>query len=251
MSEDDKDDVIDVTDQKIERGFDRDVDYGPMKESLIKEIKELYPKLFKRKPYLVTISNKLMYCIISIIQLRNGSRISEAINAFRLFLQNGANNLDSKVTVKVGKTGGIKTKTTKNITITTTKDGVKTKTISKGKEKYHSKIRHRKMMFPKSWLTKAFDIDTDKIIIELFDHFKKERQDYIDDCKMRKRVLGYMLKHHDSNTHSLRYAFINFMIYVEKEPLTTVAKFVGHTNVSQLVTYTQQKRCDDIFAKDI
>lgn len=238
-----------IIEPKIAKGFDRDVDFGPMKESLIKAIKELYPKLYKRDKYLVTVSNKLIYCLIAIIQLRNGSRISEAINAFRLFLQKGIDDLDSKVVVKISKSGGIKTKTIDNVKPMKTGD-TNINVIGKERVKYLSKIKYRKMMFPKSWLIAA--IDTNDKITKLFDHLK-ERTSYINDkdVRMRKRVLGYMLRNHNSNTHSLRYAFINYMINEENEPLNTVAKFVGHSNVTQLVTYTQQKRCDGIFAKDI
>ena len=41
------------------------------------------------------------------------------------------------------------------------------------------------------------------------------------------------------------------MIYEEKRQSNDVAKFVGHVNVNQLVTYTQQKNCDKIFELDL
>ena len=60
-----------------------------------------------------------------------------------------------------------------------------------------------------------------------------------------------MIYNFSCNTHSLRYAFINHMIYVENRPLPDIAKFVGHKNINQLVTYTQQKNCNKIFDLDV
>ena len=73
----------------------------------------------------------------------------------------------------------------------------------------------------------------------------------IQNKRLKKRVLDYMLIYFNCNTHSLRYSFINYMLTDKQMPMATVAKVVGHVNVNQLVTYTQQKNVDAALELDI
>ena len=79
----------------------------------------------------------------------------------------------------------------------------------------------------------------------------KDVEELIKCGRLKKRVLDYLLINFSCNTHSLRYAFINYMIYVKKRPINDVAKFVGHANVSQMVTYTQTKNSNQMFDLDV
>ncbi len=63
-------------------------------------------------------------------------------------------------------------------------------------------------------------------------------------------VLNYMLRNFQCNTHSLRYAYINYMLYDKKQQMAIVAKFVGHSNLNQLMRYTQNKEVDKMFDID-
>lgn len=204
---------------KINQGFDRNIDYEVIKNKLVRrytKIRKTYKELegWKRKMAV----NKLIYLTIAMIQLRNGSRISEACSALRLFVER--ENVKDKVIVKIAKSEGMKYNRAK-------------------KEKVAMKARFRKIMFP-SWI--------DSKIIKII---KENHSDFIKDARLKKRVLDYLLLHFDCNTHSLRYAFINYMLYDQKRPMNDVSKFVGHTTVNQLVTYTQQKNTDQIFDLDI
>lgn len=212
----------------IAKGFDRDIEYNKMKKTLIKEydkqfsiyehIKQIDEERLMKRNVLV---NKLIYLTIAMIQLRNGSRISEACEAIRLFIKN--ENINEKVIVKIAKSKSIKYK----------KDT---------KEKYETKARYRKMMFPIQWINN----DLIKMI--------KENKDYIlfiKASRLRKRVLDFLLRNFNCNTHSLRYSFINYMLYDKKKEMSLIAKFVGHVDVSQLVRYTQMKNMDQIFDMDI
>ncbi len=67
---------------------------------------------------------------------------------------------------------------------------------------------------------------------------------------LKQRVLDFLLTNFKCNTHSLRYAFINYMLYEKKVEMTLVAKFVGHVDVSMLVRYSQNKNADNIFDLD-
>ncbi|HEX4044820.1 MAG TPA: hypothetical protein VHZ76_04060 [Gammaproteobacteria bacterium] len=202
---------------KVAVGFDRGVDYENMRGRLTKNIKELH-KSYNEDPKKITLK-RIIYSIIACIQLRNGARISEAVVAFCLFIKKGAKH---RVTVKISKSDGIKVNP----------DGTR-------KQK---KIRYRELMFPISWI--------DYNLFELVKKSKCARK-LIETGRLKKRVLDYMLINFQCNTHSLRYAFINYMIYIENKPLNDVAKFVGHINTNQLTTYTQTKNTNKIFDLDI
>lgn len=207
---------------KINSGFDRNIDYTPTKDKLIANFIELNDKLTNLdksdKHYVrkmnVILAN-MIYTIIAMIQLRNGSRISEACAAFILFCKKGIKN---DVVVKIAKSEATKYK--------------------KGKE-IKTKARFRKITFPK-W------IEINNLLKDL-----NNKLDTIPKDKLRKRVLDYMLRKFECNTHSLRYACINYLIYDKKTELNTVAKLVGHVNLNMLTVYTQQKNVDKILDLDM
>lgn len=205
---------------KLATGFDRGVSYHEMKtkfidnyNKLIQLIEELDPddKWYTSKKR--KLFNKLIYLIITIIQLANGSRISEACNAFKQFLEKGTEN---KVSVKIAKSKSVKYK--------------------KNGEKFITKTRYRNMQFPIKWIP-LNNID------DLKDYFSKMKN-------LTRCVLNYMLRNYQCNTHSLRYAFINYMLYDQKQQMSIVAKFVGHSNMNQLTRYTQNKEVDKLFDLD-
>lgn len=211
----------------LDAGFDRGIDFKQIKDKLIYaynvtigEIRELdesdrYYSSKKRK-----LIHRLIYILISLTQLCNGSRISEAVAAFIKFQE--TKKYESKATVKIAKSESIKYK----------KDT---------KEQYTTKPRYRHIIFPGKWIG---------IPIELHDDI-----DYylgnIDKSTLKKRVLDYLLKHQGCNTHSLRYACINHLLYEQKKEPSIVAKFVGHSSMAQLVRYTQNKEVDKLFDLDI
>lgn len=212
------------TDPVIATGFDRGIDYLPMKDKLIKSLEAIYddyltyidtPSCYVSK--IKFAKNKMLYIIIAMTQLRNGSRICEACNAIVSFCKNGMDNL---AIVKIAKSESIK--------------------YNNGEKKI-TKPRFRKMTFPKQWIK-----NVDKIFPII--------QDFIKDIplnRLKKRVLDYLLIYHNCNTHSLRYACINYLIYEKERPLNDVAKFVGHIDLSMLTKYTQQKNCEKIFDLDM
>lgn len=100
------------------------------------------------------------------------------------------------------------------------------------------------MMFPIKWIEK---VNINKLILEII----KLNPQILNKINLKKDICKFMERYFNGNTHSLRYAFINHLLYIEKRPITDVAKFVGHSNVNQLVTYTQRKNCEQIFELDI
>lgn len=206
--------------EKLETGFDRGVDYSTMKQKLIDTYKSQLKAIEDDKLLSAydrrVLLNKQLYCITAMIQLCNGSRILEACKAIKLFFKN--KNFDEKILVKLAKSEC-------------------TKTNDEGEE-YTTKARFRKMKFPSTWiefqLTDSLTDALDKIKIR----------------NLKQRVLDWLHKYHDCNTHSLRYAFINFMLYKKKQEMGVVAKFVGHSNLNQLVRYSQQIQAEKMFLLD-
>jgi integrase len=214
--------MSDSEEHKIATGFDRGVDYLDMKSKLIADYNKInvdislldeadkwYDSKKKR------LFNKAIYALISMIQLSNGSRISEACLAFKLFLIKGTTD---KVVVKLAKS---KTR----------------KTDKNTGEEYYTKTRYRKIQFPTSWITMKHTTDLTKYL---------EQMNYVKNC-----IINYLQRNYGCNTHSLRYAFINYMLYNQKKEMAVVAKFVGHSNMDQLVRYTQNKETDKLFDIDI
>lgn len=215
--------VMEVDEPKIATGFDRGIDFEPMKATLKTTLEKHFCDLNAAKKAGITgkikiNKHKILYCVIAMIQLINGSRISEACNAIASFFKSG--NYDNLVVVKIAKSEAIKYK-----------DGEKIKT----------KPRFRKMKYPKEWIPNNDDVK--HVLVEIFPLVPFDR--------LKKRVLDYLLIYHKCNTHSLRYAFINHLIYDKGRPLNDVAKFVGHIDLSMLTKYTQQKNCEKIFELDL
>ncbi len=77
----------------------------------------------------------------------------------------------------------------------------------------------------------------------------KEILDYIekiitgaDPLKLQSKIRTYLTDNYGFNTHSLRYAAINHLIMVQKQPLNVVSKLVGHKSMNMLINYTQNKK---------
>lgn len=209
----------------ISSGFDRGMDFKTIKEKLIKDyermIKIITSMDINKSNYnkrLTINMNRLIYSLIAMIQLRNGSRIREACHALAAFLDN--DNIEDRVVVKLAKSKAIKYK-------------------KETHEMYETKQRYREMIFPSKWI---------KLPLHLHIQYFLEK---IDKKRLMKRVLDYLLINFNCNTHSLRYSFINYMLYEKKKEMTIIAKFVGHSNVSQLVRYTQLKESNKLFDLDI
>lgn len=220
---------VDTNDKLYNTGFDRGIDFSDIKSSLITSYEETLEKINRldedTKNYNSNerkLVNKLIYILISMVQLINGSRISEACKSFEMFIKNSS--FDGKVMVKLSKS-----ETTK---------------YTESGEEYKTKIRYRKLIFPIKWLENPVNkIDLLNVVKP---YLKK-----IDRDVLRKRVLDYLRKYHNCNTHSLRYAYINYMIYDQKNEPSLIAKHIGHSNLNQLIRYTQNKQADKLFDIDI
>lgn len=214
--------------EEIAKGFDRGVDFNDIKEKLIKDFKDTLEDKLPRADDKYTekiLCNRLVYCIIAMIQLINGSRISEACKAIIKFFELEEINDETRVVVKISKSEKLQYN---RVT----------------KKKYLSKARFRKMRFP-NWIDEG-EVDMLKI------HTKYVKDCLgIDELLLRQRVRDYLLKNFECNTHSLRYAFINYMLHDKQKPMNEVAKFVGHKNTNQICTYTQNKNVEKLFDMDI
>lgn len=215
-----------MSEEKVARGFDRGGDYEDIKNKLVTDFNNIHEELGRADNNYTEriIHNKLVYCVIAMIQLRNGSRISEACKAASKFFELEKIENGTKVVVKISKSEKMQyNRNTKKKTMT--------------------KARYREMVFP-MWL-KEGEIDMIRSLGKYQLLFNTSN--YL----LTQRVRDYLFKKYNINTHTLRYAFINYMIHDKNKPMNEVAKFVGHKNTNQICTYTQNKNVNKIFDMDI
>ena len=137
------------------------------------------------------------YDVVLLIQLRNGSRIGEAIEATKQF----CNTKDYTVRVKVEKHKGTDT---------------------------------RLMVLPEELRDRQGRDYLAQACLRL-SKTKNPRDTVREYCRV---TYGY-------NTHSLRYAFITYMLSKGVSP-SFVAKITGHKNLSHILHYTETKTAEDL-----
>lgn len=203
-----------MSDEEIYKGFDRDIDHDDIKRRFIDYYNVLDEKLdtiVKEKSREMKI-RKIIYLLIAMNQLYNGSRISEACLHFKKICDNSG-KFDKIYVVKISKSESIK---------------------YKNGEKYKTKTRFRNMKCM-DWIN--FDKHKDDIIL-IFKCLPFDR--------LKKRVLDMMILQFKCNTHSLRYAKINDLIQ-KNVALPTISSYVGHVNTNMLTKYTQNKNVLKVF----
>lgn len=223
MNEDEYLNLIADEEHEVAKGFDRGLDFNDIKKRLIdqwKKLKEEYKNLDTTEKYYTRRKKmkiqKLIYICIPLIQLRNGARISEAVTAFKIIISKKKWNIP--VTVKIAKSG--------------------CRRFNRRLKKWKiTKTTYRKIYFPNEWINI-------KSLNDEFINYSKSIS-----CKnLQKRVLDYLLYNFKCNTHSLRYCYINYALYVEKIPLEIVSKIIGHSTQTQIIAYVQNKNCEDVLA---
>jgi len=136
------------------------------------------------------------YYMLYLIQLRNGSRIGEALEAFKQFVK----EKKRIVTVRVEKR----------------KDNVM-----------------RYMVLPE-------DLTIDNIL---------ECREWVDRISLSS-VKNYIRNKLNINTHSLRYAFITYMLKKKVSP-SIVSKITGHKNLNYILAYTQEKTAYEVLVNGL
>ncbi|MEM2678708.1 MAG: tyrosine-type recombinase/integrase [Thermofilaceae archaeon] len=132
------------------------------------------------------------YAFILLIQLRNGSRVSEAVRAFREYVLTGKREIQVPLSKK-------------------------------------KRPETRLMVIP--------EVDFDRSeAVDLLD---------VDERLLAKRVKMYALNRLKVNTHSLRYAFITYLLRQGVNP-AIVAKVTGHTKLDFILHYTQAKEAERV-----
>ena len=133
------------------------------------------------------------YDAILLVQLRNGSRVSEAVRAFKQFLESKSMELEVLVSKK------------------------------------RAKQEKRLMVIPQDLLS---------IISPCFDLRN------IEDRVLTNRVKNYCIATFGFNTHSLRYAFITYLLRQGVNP-SIVAKITKHSRLEYIQRYTQEKVAEE------
>ena len=185
--------------------FDKKLDYEIIKSQLDTKIALLFSEL--QNNYNEHKIKALSNCIIALIQLTNGSRISEALKATSFFVKN-----PSKKSTRV--------------------------IISKRKD-----FAYRSIKLPVDISPKMLEL-----IQVVFNNYDIENEE--DLAKLSSKVRTYLYDNFDKiNTHSLRYALINYLSIKKNVPLNLVSKVVGHKNLNQLITYTQNHHVENMLDK--
>jgi len=70
----------------------------------------------------------------------------------------------------------------------------------------------------------------------------------VDDKTLTNRVKVYILREYRINTHSLRYAFITYLLRNGVNP-AIVSKIIKHSKLDQLLTYVQEKTGEELLRK--
>ena len=70
----------------------------------------------------------------------------------------------------------------------------------------------------------------------------------LDGKKLAHRVKMYCLRRYGFNTHSLRYAFITYLLRQGVSP-SIIAKITKHSRLDFILTYTQEKAAEEILKK--
>ncbi len=128
------------------------------------------------------------------IQLRNGSRISEAIEAFKRFMITRKNEIYVKVRKK-------------------------------------RRDDQRLMIIPEE--------------LQLVNVVECSDLINIDDKRLRDRVRKFLYSRYRINTHSLRYAFITYLLK-NNVNVSIIAKITHHSNLNYVLHYTQQRLADEV-----
>jgi integrase len=133
------------------------------------------------------------YLVIALIQLRNGSRISEAIRAFKGWVKYNNN----EIYVKVSK-----------------------------KKKHEDRL----MIIPQ-------EISQYRLLcVDLLE---------VGDRTLRNRVLTTLHRLFKMNTHSLRYAFITYLLKNNVNP-AIVSKIIKHSRLDTILHYVQIKEAEKV-----
>ena len=133
------------------------------------------------------------YLAIALIQLRNGSRISEAVRAFKDWVKTSKTELYVPVSKK-------------------------------------KKLEERLMIIPS-------EITNYRLYcVDLLD---------VNDKVLRSRVLATLYYYFKINTHSLRYAFITYLLRNNVNP-AIVSKIVKHSKLETLLSYVQVKESERV-----
>lgn len=161
--------------------WDKGVDFDSMYHRLLRRI------------HSVKKDTTRCYLAIALIQLRNGSRISEAIRTFKEWIQTSK----TEIYVKVSK-----------------------------------KKRHedRLMIIPP-------ELEQYRLsCVELLD---------VNDKVLRERVRAILYYYFKINTHSLRYAFITYLLRSGVNP-ALVSKVIRHSRLDTLMSYVQVKEAEKV-----
>ena len=161
--------------------WDKGVDYETAYTMLLRKINSVKNSKIK------------CYLMVALVQLRNGSRISEAIRAFKEWIKTSKTELYVRVSKK-------------------------------------KKPELRLMVIPS-------ELEQHRLLcVDLVE---------VEDKKLRNRVLATLHRLFKLNTHSLRYAFITYLLK-NNVNVAIVSKMIKHSRLDTLLHYVQVKESERV-----
>lgn len=198
--------------------WDKKLDYRKTEKTFIGDLKNLDKErdycVIKGKPVPRNVKLHLTYVSILLTQIRNGARISEAVDGIIKFTED--KNRIQKIRARKRKK--------------------KVKVLDKD-EKWTGEY-------------KIVGRDVDRLIVIP----KEVKVRYLDGLQgkifeqVRNGACLYMFNHYKANTHSLRYSFILEQTRLGK-PVQYITKMIRHTNIGQIMSYINEEEADKLLVE--
>ena len=178
-------------------------------EREFKRLRKLYKKALEGQGS--HNARKIVYLAILLIQLRNGSRISEAIEALLKFLEEGKREVFVMV------------------------------------RKRKREVEHRKMIIPQEIAKSHFekDVEVYKLIEEIGENFREDPKRI---KKVVERISNWCRRHLGYSTHALRHAFITYYTKQGVAP-QVLAKITKHKRIDHIITYTYESIGEELLKR--
>ena len=190
--------------------WDKKLKFEDIEKIFLEEIKHLSSEKelleYKHKPAIKRVNLQLAYNSILLTQLKNGSRISEAVDGILKFKED--KKREQKIRARKRK---------KRITDKKT-----------GEIKIVGRDVDRWIIIPT------------KVKFNFLDGLNGKTFEQV-----RGGACLFAFNHHKINTHSLRYAFISWAGRNGK-PAQHISKMIRHTNIGQILSYIREDEADDM-----
>lgn len=147
--------------------------------------------------------------------------------------------------VKLTKNNNIYTKCYASILLTQLRNGARVSEAVRAFREFlrtNNNIVYIKVSKKKKEETRMIVIPPEILDLDLIDCYDLVNDS---DSKVSNKIAQWSLSHLKVNTHSLRYAFITYLLKQNVNP-AVIAKITKHSKLDYILTYTQAKQAEEI-----